>query len=297
MKKGILFSLAAACISGFSVYANGLFVTNSDPVVFALVRNMIVSIIMTLLFVFGIFKWKGKTYSKKDWLKLACIGAIGGGIPFALFFMGLSRIGAVNANIINKSLFLWVAVFALPLLHEHISKLQIAGYGILLFAVFLYGNTFRFVPSIGLVMVLSATMMWAMEHVLVKKVFSAHSHPSMLAWARIIFGLPWLMGLVFLGNKGTFIASTVSAAAIPLIVSSILLTLYISFWYRAIRFAPVTLVSSILVIAPVITLTVQSLAGGHTFTGIQLGQTGIMIIGIFLITYTYVRKSITYPGS
>ena len=125
MKKGIYLALFTAVISGFSVFANSIFVATTDPLIFALVRNALVAIMITMIL------WQTNrlrslpSLTKKQWLQLVGIGAIGGGIPFALFFSGLSMIGPTNGNILHKTLFLWVALLALPILKERLTKMQL----------------------------------------------------------------------------------------------------------------------------------------------------------------------------
>ena len=155
MKKGINLAIATAVISGVSIFANSFFVSKTDPLTFTIVRNTVVALFLTaILAAFG-FRQKLKNLTKKEWGKLIAIGAIGGGIPFALFFTGLSEIGALNSNIIQKTLFLWVALLAVPLLKERISKIQLVGYVSLFIGMFVVGGTIRFVSNTGTWLILS----------------------------------------------------------------------------------------------------------------------------------------------
>ena len=70
--------------------------------------------------------------SGRERLGLLAIGIIGGGIPFALFFEGLALSSSPAAAVIHKTLFLWVAVLAVPFLGERFGLLPIAALVLLL---------------------------------------------------------------------------------------------------------------------------------------------------------------------
>jgi drug/metabolite transporter (DMT)-like permease len=280
MKKGVILSLFAALISGISVFSNGLFINRTDPVLFVFLRNMITGIILT-----GIIISSGrlsvlKRLTRSDWLKLIGIGLIGGGIPFALFFTGLAQIGAVNSNIINKSLFLWVAVLAVPVLGERLRWAAVIGYGLVLYALLGTGIS-QITLSNGTVLVLSATILWAVEHVIAKKALGSIP-PVVVSWARMLFGLPVLISAVIM--KGSVPVILTDQALIALLVSSVLLSGYMLTWYGAVKHAPVTLVSSILVLAPVITLLFNTVVFHFSTSAGQWYGAGLLISGVFVIT-------------
>ena len=203
------------------------------------------------------FQTKAQESHEKRVGKLIAIGAIGGGIPFALFFTGLSEIGALNSNIIQKTLFLWVALLAVPLLKERISKIQLVGYVSLFIGMFVVGGTIRFVSNTGTWLILSATMLWAIENVIAKVTLKTVS-PIIVSWGRMVFGLPFLFIAMAVMGKFPLLLSPAAYAPIPIIVSSALLTLYVTTWYSALALAPATLVSAILVFAPVVTALLGS---------------------------------------
>ena len=92
-----------------------------DVLTFTIVRNICVAVILTVVLLFLGHVKSLQNLSKKEWGMLVVIGAIGGGIPFAMFFSGLSMIGAINGNILQKTLFIWVALLAVPILKERIT--------------------------------------------------------------------------------------------------------------------------------------------------------------------------------
>ncbi len=119
--KGIYFALATAFISGLAVFLNKFavgFWTNSS--VFTTAKNLVVAILLTSLILLVKKLPELKKLSKKDWRQLIIIGFIGGSIPFLLFFKGLTLTSATGAAFIHKTLFIWVAVLAIPILKEKI---------------------------------------------------------------------------------------------------------------------------------------------------------------------------------
>jgi drug/metabolite transporter (DMT)-like permease len=290
MRKAISFSLLTAFVSGVSVFANGVFVTKIDPVAFAFIRNACVAVLLTGIVLYSGQAKQLKKLSRSQWLKLIAIGAIGGGIPFALFFSGLAQIGAVNGTIIHKSMFLWVALLAVPILGETMSWLTVVGYGILFGATFALGGKFSFVPSIGSAMVLGATLLWAIEQIVAKRILSSVS-PTFVSWARMVFGLPFLFGwLAFSGSLKFLTLSTLHMSLVPVAVSSVLLGAYMLTWYQALKRAPATLVSSVLVLAPLVTIALQS---GFFHKPIQLGQIQSLIvaaIGVFFVALPILKR-------
>ena len=63
---------------------------------------------------------------------LVAVAIIGGSIPFVLFFSGLAMATAPTAAFIQKTLFIWVALMAVPFLGERLGLIQIVALGVLL---------------------------------------------------------------------------------------------------------------------------------------------------------------------
>ena len=59
---------------------------------------------------------------RAQWLGLLGVGVIGGSVPFVLFFEGLARAEATQAAFIQKTLVVWVALLAVPLLRERFRR-------------------------------------------------------------------------------------------------------------------------------------------------------------------------------
>jgi drug/metabolite transporter (DMT)-like permease len=286
-RKGIIFSLLTALVSGISVYVNSIFIAKIDPILFAFVRNFLVAIILSILIFPKISEIK--SLSKHNWINLIIIGIIGGGVPFALFFIGLSKIGAINGAIIHKSMFLWVALLAIPFLSESVSGLQLFGYGFLFAATYFIGGTFAIVPKIGTLFVLSATLLWAIEQIVAKKTLKSIS-PDVVSWGRMVFGLPFLGLITLIYGKFSAIPGVIITGYIPLIVSSGFLVIYMATWYRALKKAPATVVSAVLVSAPVVTIMLDSISRGKIPGNIQIWQSVFFLSGVVLMLLPHKAK-------
>lgn len=282
MRRGIYFALTTAVISGFSIFANKIFITQTDPLAFTAIRNLMVAVFLSVFLVATKKQGRLTRITQKDWLKLTFIGAVGGGVAFALFFTGLTKIGAVQGNLIHKTLFLWVALLAYPLLGERLHKLQILGYLFIIYATFVIGGGFSFVINRGVLMVFAATILWALENV-VAKIALRRVPPEVVGWARIILGLPVLLGIVIFTGKGNALISGPTWSVWPLLTSSLFLTGYVITWYRALSSAPATVVTSILVISPIITNLLNAIFINHNLPQQQALTFVLLAAGVALV--------------
>ncbi len=169
MKKGIQFALITSFISGFSIFYSKLAVAKMDPLFFTTLKNAVVAVFLSVLILTPKIMSELTKLNRSNWKRLIAIGLIGGGIPFALFFIGLTKTPAINANLIHKTLFIWVALLAIPLLKEKLKPIQIVGYVLVLAANLFVGGFKRFTFGIGELMILGATVLWAVENLLAKK--------------------------------------------------------------------------------------------------------------------------------
>jgi drug/metabolite transporter (DMT)-like permease len=288
MKKGIYLALLTAVISGFSIFANKIFVSQADPLAFTTVRNLLVALMLTFAVVSSGKIRLLKSIDVKDWMKLLFIGIFGGGAAFALFFSGLSQIGAVQGSLIHKTLFLWVAFLALPFLKEKLHPLQIFGYLFIIAATFAIGGPFSLTLNSGAMMVLAATILWAAENI-VSKIVLTKTDPQIVGMLRIILGLPVLILITFTMGKGSLLFDTKTLSVMPLLSSSLFLTGYILTWYQALKVLPASFATSILVISPIITNFLTAIYITHNLPEVQIQNAFLLALGATL-TLTKVKK-------
>ena len=292
INKGLALVLGTALISGISVFLNKFAVaaiSNSD--VFTTVKNLAVGLILTGLILLPIYFNKLKQVRPGDWLKLFLIGVIGGSIPFVLFFKGLSLTSASSAGLIHKSLFIWVSILAVWFLGEKIGRLQYLALGLLFLGNFTMLGFKMFNLSSGELLVLAASLMWAIEFIIAKKVL-ANVAAEIVAWARMFFGSIILLGYLFFINQIGSLAILNSYQWLWIAISSILLLGYVLTWYKALAKLPAVTVTSILVIASPITSCLD-LIYSHKINLYQLGGSALIITAVILLIYLF--KKINEP--
>lgn len=290
---GIYLAIGTALISGFSNFINKLAVASiKPPLVFTAEKNALVGLLIVGILI-TTYKWK-KLYSlsKKEITYLLLIGVIGGSIPFYLFFTGLSQIPAINAVIINKTMFIWVAILAIPFLKERISKLQVLAVLLIFASNFLIGGFSKFQYSTGELMVFGATLFWAVENILAKKILPKVD-PDIVVAARMGIGsMLLLLTSAVVAPVGLSHALNMSSAQWTWMAITVALLLgYVMTWYRALRYAPATVVSSILVSATLITNVLSAIFITHKWT-LEMGiQSLITLVGVGIFYYV-AKKSV-----
>src|SRR3989338_4350910 len=143
-KKGLMLVLGTALISGFSIFINSYGVKGFDSSVFTFSKNIAVAVALFALLI-GIGQWRElKALSGRQWQQLFVIGAVGGSVPFLLFFKGIQLASGATASFIHKTLFIYATVLALVFLKERVSK------GVLLgCALLLAGNYAALMPKLS----------------------------------------------------------------------------------------------------------------------------------------------------
>ncbi len=300
MKKGIIFAILTACISGFSIFYNKqVIVSGIDPLIFNITHNGGVALILSFIILASGRKKFLTGLKVSGWKKLFLIGLVGGSIPFMLYFEGLRSVAAVNANLIHKTLFVWVALLAIPLLGERLNVWQTTGYTLILLSNLFIGGFHGFQTNTGELLIFFATLLWSVENI-IAKVALADMEADIVAWGRMFFGTIILIAASIPMQKFGLLFSLPVSYIIPLIVSTLLLTGYVITWYKALKYAPATLVTSVLVLATPITSILSSITRHQPFVmPQQIISTLLTFAGVTLITLLMSNKKKTkvFPAS
>lgn len=278
-----LLALGTAIISGFSNFIAKISVTVvKDPIVFTTLKNSLVAILLVGV-VLMLGRWRElRTLSKSQWGRLVAIGVIGGSIPFALFFLGLSQTSALNASLIHKTLFLWVLVFGATLLKERLTPMQWVGIAAIALANVFIGGFKGFKLNLGELMILGATILWAVENIIAKITLRGVSSLTVAA-ARMIFGSLLLIGFVFVRGGGTSLLHLNAAQWSWTLLSSGLLLGYVITWYAALKRAPATYVATLLVPATLITNVLSAIFITHAFPLVLVLNALCLTIGVVCV--------------
>jgi len=257
-KKGLMFVLGTAIISGVSIFINKFGVKGIDAYLFTGAKNVIVAIFLFSLILLAMDFKKLKAMSKKDIGKLFLIGLFGGSIPFLLFFKGLQITSAAQGTFIHKTMFLWVGILALIFLKEKLNKGILIGAVLLLTGNFLLLKLNNFVFATGDLLILAATLFWSVETIISKNALK-NLDSKVVAFGRMFFGS--LLIIVFLGVTGKLVLVTTltSAHFLWILVTSIFLLGYVFTWYSGLKHIKAGVATSILLLGSVIT-TVLNLA-------------------------------------
>lgn len=284
IKRGLLFALITAAISGFSIFYNKLVLVGGiDPLVFNIIKNGGVAFVLSLFILMNRKITKLGKLTRRQWVRLAAIGVIGGSIPFVLFFEGLRSVPAVNAAIIHKTIFLWVALLALPLLGERLSTGQMIGYLIVAWSNVLIGGFTGFSFGRGEALILGATVLWSFENI-IAKVALKDTESMIVAWGRMAIGSVLLVVIAVAEGKIALLFRVTPQQWLVTAGSVLLLTGYVSAWYRALAFASATLVASVLIIATPITNVLSALFITHALPAPQVVNLAGTLGGLFLIS-------------
>jgi len=275
--KGFKLALATAGFSGAAIFLNSLTVKAvGDALVFTTVKNLGVGIILGLILLRSKINWGEVT---NEWRRLLLIGIIGGSLPFYLFFQGLLTANPATAALIHKTLIFWVALWAVPVFKEKISVKQWLALGIIFGSNFIIGGLPALKWGRGEVMILAATLLWALENIIAKAALKNLS-AEVVGGARMILGSLLLFGAVMMSGKMGLIFNLNAGQWGMTFVSIGLLFGYVMSWYKALKLAPVTLVATVLTLATIITNVISSIFITHLFNVKLFYQTILLVIGM-----------------
>lgn len=277
VSPGIYFAFITAVISGFANYFSVVAIKIvANPYIFTTVKNVLVGLALCLIFVLIKNREEIKKLKIRDWLVLILIGLIGGSIPFLLFFKGLSLSTPVLGGFIHKSLFIWVSILAIIFLREKLGKVQWLALALLILGNYFLGAFKAFKFQQGEMLILIAVILWAIEFVIAKKILSRIS-PQVVSWARMFIGSIFLITYLFATKQSAGILHLTPLAILWTVLMSVFLFGYVFFWYRALKFAPASVVSSVLVIGSPIT-TILSIFFVHGYKFSSSGIYGLILI-------------------
>jgi drug/metabolite transporter (DMT)-like permease len=289
MNKGYLLVFLTALISGFSIFINkfGVGIFKSSEI-YTFLRVALVALILGSILL--IDSKKIKSIKKREWVLLALIGLIGGSIPFLLFFKGLKITSSAEGSFIHKTMFLWVAILATLFLKEKIDRKFLFGALILLFANALLLKKFSFSPDRGDLLILIATIFWAIENTLSKYLLSTPNlDGKTLAFGRMFFGAIFILVYLIFTNQASQIFVLNSKQVFWVLITGIILLFYVLTWYSGLRYIPVSKATAILLLGSPITTALNLISGAKIPS--QEIISGILIL-IGIVTIFGIKKTL-----
>ena len=289
---GVGLAVIAALISGVSIFVNGFAVKQlPDPAVYTTLKNGVAALLLLGVALIVVRRSEVRALDRRSWAGMALIGVIGGSIPFLLFFSGLAAASAPTAAFIQKTLFVWVALLAVPLLGERLGWFPIVALGILLTGLTLVAPPVGLSWGPGETMIAAATLFWAIEVIVARRLLVRDVPSPVLAAARLGIGLIVLVGYLAVSGRLGIVAGLNATQWLWALGTGVLLAAYVGTWLAALRRAPASIVASVLVLGAPITAVIQSLANGAVPAPPVLAGQALITIAVAVAAALAVRAA------
>jgi drug/metabolite transporter (DMT)-like permease len=295
--SGLFVAGVTAAVSGFSIFINSYGVhTVASPAVYTTAKNIVAAIVLFAAFTVARLV-RGPESSNAlpnndqsparhqrlaEVLGFAYVGVIGGGLAFVLFFTGLERTTAVPAAFLHDPLVVFVALVAWPLLGERLSWYNAVAIVLLVIgAVSASGGIAGLTANSGNGLVLLATVLWAIETVVAKKLLR-RVQPTTVALVRMGVGASVLVGYLAFKGELSSLGGLDASAIRWVVITGLFLGAYVGTWMTALSRARAIDVTSVLVASAIVTLVLQSVVQhkglGPEVLGIALMATGTALV-------------------
>jgi drug/metabolite transporter (DMT)-like permease len=306
--SGVAVAGLTALVSGVAVFVNAYGVRAlPNPSVYTAAKNLTTALVLGALSALSLAR-PAPALAKRwtevhgragrpdrggagTWAALAFVGIVGGGVAFVLFFDGLARLAATPAAFLHDSLVVWVGLLAFVVLKERPTGWNVAAVGLLVGGeVAVVGGIGHLGASSGTLMVLGATMLWAIETVLAKRLLLSLS-PAAVALTRMGVGSVVLVGYVAV-TAGLGSVVRLSAGQWGwVLLSGLLLAGYVATWMTALARARALDVTSVLVASVVVTGLLQWAAGARALAPEALGL-ALVAVGAVLVAWAARRRRV-----
>jgi drug/metabolite transporter (DMT)-like permease len=282
-------AFTAAAISGVAVFANGYGVRAvPDATVYTTAKNLVAAVVLTLVALVAARSARSPSvvrpaHRPASWLGLVLLSIIGGSVPFVLFFEGLARASSTHAAFVQKSLVIWVALLAVPLLGERLRAPHVLAIVLLIGGlVVLDGGLAGFAVGSGEVLVLAATLLWAVEVIIAKRLLREFA-PHTVAVARLGLGVLVLLAWVAVSGRWSALAGLSAAGWRWAALTGLILAAYVATWFTALAQGAAIDVTAILVAGAVVTGVLNAAVKGVALPAANVGALAALAFGAALI--------------
>jgi drug/metabolite transporter (DMT)-like permease len=296
-RTGLLLALTTAVISGFAVFLNAYGVKAvGSATTYTTLKNgvALLALVAVVAAIGSTAGGRGRALltrpaTRAQWWGLGVVGVFGGAVAFVLFFEGLSRASSTNAAFLHKTLLIWVALLAVPLLGERLGVWHVLAIAALVVGQIGLAGGVSSLAGVGQVMVLGATLIWAVEVVVAKRLLSGLSSWT-VALARMGIGSAVLVAWSAVrGQLGAVL--TLSAAQWGwVLLTGVVLAGYVGTWFAALARAQAVDVTAVLVVGAVVTSVLAASVQGVPLVP-QLGWLALVLLGGALVAVPTLRRS------
>jgi len=289
-KLGTILAISAAVISGFSIPLNKIFVVSLDPTIFTALRSVLIGVVFFIIASYK-SKFNYKNFKKISWKYLLTIAIVGGSFAFLFFFNGLKLTTSGRSAFLHKTLPLYVTVLAFFFLKEKISRKYLIALSLMfLGALAIYlteiGTSALWPnPYLGDLLVISATVLWAIENVIAKKAMIKGENNFVVSFARMFFGGLIIFGVAILFGNVNLLLSINLQQLFNILISTLILFGYVLSWYWSIKMINVSKASSFLLLSPVISLVTGMIVMKEPFPLLQLIGSALILIGTYYLSF------------
>jgi drug/metabolite transporter (DMT)-like permease len=292
---GVAIAFVTSIVSGVAVYVNAHGVSNfDDATVYTTAKNAVAGVLLLLLALpvlaagrTPLARHSARPRTRAQRAGVAAVVVIGGSVPFVLFFEGLARAEATQAAFIHKTLVVWVALLAVAILRERLGPLHLAAITLVVAGqAWLAGEPGTVAFGAGEAMLLAATLLWAVEVVVVKRLVSAID-PRTLAAARMAGGTLVLVAWVAVSGRGDDLLGLGAEQWAWALLTGALLTAFVATWYLALAFAQAVDVTAVLVFGAVVTALLSAGADGAPVDAVGLS---LVTLGAAAIAVAALRR-------
>lgn len=303
-RAGLLLAGGAAVISGVAIFVNGYGVKAvGDATVYTTAKNAVSAVVLIVLVAAlsrsGSAPVLQRPSSRSHWLGLAVVGSLGGCVAFVLFFEGLSRSSSVHAAFLQKTLVVWVALLAVPLLRERLGSLQTCAIVLLLLGQAMTGEsigvikdsvtgTLRMPFGEGELMILAATLIWSVEVVVAKRLLADLSSWT-VALTRMVLGSALLIGWVALRGDLHQLVTLDARQWRWVLATGVILAMYVATWFAALARAQAVDVTAVLVGGALVTALLNTL-WQHQPIAPQVTGLGVVALGAAMVVASAIAR-------
>ena len=296
-RTGLVLALATAGISGVAVLLNGYGVRAfGDAGLYTTAKNLVAGLVLGTVVALGSRSGARLTRprTRRQWVGLGVVGLVGGSVPFLLFFEGLSRATSVHAAFLHKTLLLWVAMLAVVVLGERLTRWHWLAIGCLLVGQAGLGGGASVVFGSGEAMVLGATLMWSVEVVVAKRLLGTLSSWT-LALARMGLGSALLVGWLAVRGEVAPLLSMSAGQWAWVLLTGMLLAGYVGTWFAALARAQAVDVTAVLVVGALVTAGLAVGVQGAPLLP-QLGWLVLVLVGTSFVAWRMWRPRAQVPA-
>jgi drug/metabolite transporter (DMT)-like permease len=271
---GIGLALVTAVVSGVAVFVNDDAVARfPDATTYTTAKNLVAAVVICGLWLATGRRSRplghedpGRQPTRRPPWGLIVVGIVGGSVPFVLFFEGLARSTSVPAAFIHKTLVVWVALLAIPLLGERFDRWHAGAVAALVVGqALLVGNVADLRLGAGEAMIVAATLLWAIEVVLAR--WLLHGYASLaVGAARMGVGVVLLLAWVAVSGRGDDLAGLAAHQWGWALLTGALLVGYVATWFAALARAQAVDVTAVLVAGALVTALLDAAVRGAALT-------------------------------